>query len=493
MEGPDATPLDQAHAFVVGRKGAVVRRTHELESDVVGELPCGAAVEVTGRAAARGGANRCRIAYRGKLRSKRSMAGWCSARVLSAPGRAGGGGAAWYEVSGEVAWISKAPGTPWTAFHWRGARLEGWLAGETLTLADGRGVAAAAGLRRVTGPTAPRAAAETLVTTHKAELLAAVAPRECAPRAGAVDASPAGLARGMGEVDRSYTKCGLGDGLRARRPDPPPREVDAAALSPGAFAETYVASNEPCVLRGALGAWPPLRRWAPGDLKGRCGGRSVPVRRRPRSAYVYGSVDRVDLYETGVAPFRDVVDGAPVYAARVELGSRLPEMAADCGTAPPGGYEAAFGPPKEVNPVLYYGAGESATPLHFDPAENLLCVVAGEKRVSLFHPADTPYLYPCGDRNAASVYATVDAYAPDYETHPRFADAKPVTLVVRAGDALYLPCGWWHAVRGGESGRTVSVNYWFQVSNAKFEVDAAFRLLGRPQDPTSGHKCGHPT
>ena len=47
------------------------------------------------------------------------------------------------------------------------------------------------------------------------------------------------------------------------------------------------------------------------------------------------------------------------------------------------GYEAAFGPPKEVNPVLYYGAGESATPLHFAVAGGLRGAAAPSRAAQL--------------------------------------------------------------------------------------------------------------
>lgn len=160
-----------------------------------------------------------------------------------------------------------------------------------------------------------------------------------------------------------------------------------------------------------------------------------------------------------------------------------PELVGDA-REPPAGLGAAFGEPKAVNPVAYVGGGRAATPLHFDPAENLLVVVSGAKDVLLFHPADTPFLYPCGDRNAGSVYSTVDAFAPDLAAHPDFARAAPVRLAVRAGDVLYLPCGWWHAVAAAADGPTVSVNFWFQLSSAKFQTDAALRILGLPQAPT---------
>jgi len=68
------------------------------------------------------------------------------------------------------------------------------------------------------------------------------------------------------------------------------------------------------------------------------------------------------------------------------------------------------------------GAGRQATPLHFDPSENLLCVVEGEKTLTLFHPADTERIYPAGERNATVVYSLVNfCEPPDLERFPAVA------------------------------------------------------------------------
>ena len=50
--------------------------------------------------------------------------------------------------------------------------------------------------------------------------------------------------------------------------------------------------------------------------------------------------------------------------------------------------------------------------------------------------------------------------------HPAFARATPHAATVRRGDLLYLPCGWWHAVRGSRE-RNLSINYWFALHASK--------------------------
>ncbi|KAH8049364.1 hypothetical protein JL721_11730 [Aureococcus anophagefferens] len=414
----------------------------------------------------------------------------------------------WYEVDADVVWLVDAPRADarMVDHRLRGERLRGALRGAYVRTLGA--FADAARLRRCGGAFAAPMDELELAEELRNRLAGELGARKVAPFAAdaPVDATAAGRDRGMGEVDRSYCKCGLGAGFRRRRAARR-RASRARRRLPADLRRGERARRAP----GAAAAWKPCVSWTPAYLRDRCGARPVRCRRDP-AGRVFGSVGRVALYDHAVVPFGDLLDDArretpALYGARVELDKELPEPGQQkrakfptskahisvvfhspelVGDArePPAGLGAAFGEPKAVNPVAYVGGGRAATPLHFDPAENLLVVVSGAKDVLLFHPADTPFLYPCGDRNAGSVYSTVDAFAPDLAAHPDFARAAPVRLAVRAGDVLYLPCGWWHAVAAAADGPTVSVNFWFQLSSAKFQTDAALRILGLPQAPT---------
>ena len=41
--------------------------------------------------------------------------------------------------------------------------------------------------------------------------------------------------------------------------------------------------------------------------------------------------------------------------------------------------------------------------------------------------------------------------------------AHPLRVSVRAGETLYLPAGWWHAV--AQEGVTAAVNYWYDMES----------------------------
>ena len=64
----------------------------------------------------------------------------------------------------------------------------------------------------------------------------------------------------------------------------------------------------------------------------------------------------------------------------------------------------------------------------------------------------------------------------------REAEASALALHVelRAGDALYLPCGWWHDVRTPTGERSLSLSLWAQQPESK--------LLATSDDPGGEHE-----
>ncbi len=56
----------------------------------------------------------------------------------------------------------------------------------------------------------------------------------------------------------------------------------------------------------------------------------------------------------------------------------------------------------------------------------------------------------------------VDPDAPDLKCYPLAARLRPLHVVLRAGELLYLPSMWFHKVaqRGDSEGRTIANNHW---------------------------------
>jgi hypothetical protein len=107
-------------------------------------------------------------------------------------------------------------------------------------------------------------------------------------------------------------------------------------------------------------------------------------------------------------------------------------------------------------------------PAHQDLPDNLACVVAGRRRVTLFPPQQLSNLYigPLDFNPAGQAISLVDFDAPDFDRFPRFAEALKHAQVAELdpGDAVFIPSMWWHYMQALED-FNVLVNYWWRQAS----------------------------
>ena len=302
--------------------------------------------------------------------------------------------------------------------------------------------------------------------------------------------------------------------------------------SPVEFLREWVAPRRPCKVRGALGDWACVRdgRWADAEyLREKLGGRPVTVALTPDGradavrSFAGASSGRADAClgpsvpsELGsrawfvlpddqkmeISAFLDLLragaraeaglGGGLVAYAQCQNSSLLreyPELVEDAG--PDIGFASeAFGrAPDAAN--LWIGDARSETSFHRDPYENILCVVEGEKTVTLLPPHEGHRCYarqypvaeykcdtasgawgvaPQEPHGAPVVWSPIDPNRPDADAFPRFFGADwppPLKVTIRSGELLYLPAMWWHYVQqkgGEEGGPCVSVNFWYDMA-----------------------------
>lgn len=116
----------------------------------------------------------------------------------------------------------------------------------------------------------------------------------------------------------------------------------------------------------------------------------------------------------------------------------------------------------ELQTNLWMSIRGSRSSLHYDPYQNLLCVVRGCKTVHLHATQQTPALYPKPVYGEAANHSSVNFAAPDLDRHPAYAQALACQVVaeLQAGDAIYIPEGWWHQIDSADV--TIAVNFWWQ-------------------------------
>jgi ribosomal protein L16 Arg81 hydroxylase len=227
--------------------------------------------------------------------------------------------------------------------------------------------------------------------------------------------------------------------------DPPGTIERRSPVTADEFLHGYYARNRPVILTGLARGWPAYRLWTPDYLRGRCADEEVEVMngRESDDRYEVNSeshrerirfadyVDRVtstansnDSYLVANNHFLE----SPGTRGLLDDLQILPEF---LEPAPPGG-----------SVFLWFGPGGTVTPLHHDALNVLLVQIRGHKRVTLIPSVQLPLVY-----NDIAVYSEVRLEEVDEARYPLFAAADRIELTLEAGDAIFIPVGWWHHVR----------------------------------------------
>mmetsp|Transcript_18140 Transcript_18140/g.23581 ORF Transcript_18140/g.23581 Transcript_18140/m.23581 type:complete len:369 (-) Transcript_18140:128-1234(-) len=113
---------------------------------------------------------------------------------------------------------------------------------------------------------------------------------------------------------------------------------------------------------------------------------------------------------------------------------------------------------------------------HFDKSHNFLTQVIGSKKVLLWSPEQTPFLYPHQERDPYKKQTKVDMSAPDLVKFPKFIMASAIEVILEPGDSLYIPPFWWHRITSLTTSLSLSV-----VSPSKIEaILAAANYISLP-------------
>ncbi len=98
-------------------------------------------------------------------------------------------------------------------------------------------------------------------------------------------------------------------------------------------------------------------------------------------------------------------------------------------------------------PVLFVGGEGGKVVMHYDMdlANNFHFNFAGEKRVIIYSPDQTKYLY----KVPYSIVSMeiIDMDNPDLEKYPALAQAKGYEVTLKHGECLFIPSKWWHFIK----------------------------------------------
>lgn len=152
--------------------------------------------------------------------------------------------------------------------------------------------------------------------------------------------------------------------------------------------------------------------------------------------------------------------------------------------------------------TFWLGDGSMRTPFHHDDYDNLLLMLAGAKRILMLPPAARPLLLPRDFDEARWVFAPatgrfnglfltgngidnhyqLDAFdlGGGDEAALEEVGSQATICELRAGEALYMPAGWAHAVlsqpdTASELGLNFAVNVWYETAE-RARMEDLYRL-----------------
>ena len=244
--------------------------------------------------------------------------------------------------------------------------------------------------------------------------------------------------------------------------------VDAAH-----FYDLFYATGTPVVLDALVADAFDMRQWSPGGLAARFGDVEVEVtvdredeadyartfRRRSRTMSLTALVEHIEA--SANAPRNDVYLVAENrFFERPPLDALLGEI-----RFPPGWLDEER--LRADGASLWLGGAGTRTPLHHDHANLLACQLYGRKRWRLIAPTERALL-----AKVERPFSTLDA--------SELGDVVVKDVIVHAGEALFVPAGWWHQVESLVPSTTISIT--------AFARDNEFALLDLTRVERESHE-----
>jgi hypothetical protein len=158
-----------------------------------------------------------------------------------------------------------------------------------------------------------------------------------------------------------------------------------------------------------------------------------------------------------------------LYIAQAQIAD-LPKQLRDDLHTPRLVKEAGRGDVYDAN--IWVGIPPTYTPLHKDPNPNLFVQLASSKSVRIFRPSVGASIFRevqlrIGQTSSSTLRGEEMMEGPERDALDEVTWGEPVgnegyEVVVRRGDALFIPKGWWHSIKSIGTGVNASANWWFR-------------------------------
>lgn len=215
-------------------------------------------------------------------------------------------------------------------------------------------------------------------------------------------------------------------------------------MSYGEFERDYLIPLRPVIVTDAMKSWPALGKWSPRFFRDHHG--DIPITIEGRATTLGAMMEWIEASS---------MERPAPYLRNQRLADWPRSLRADVSPLPvytqPNWLESPlFVRRRSLSSFeIYFGGRGTRFPmLHYDGLHThaFLMEIYGEKEFWCYSPDQAPYMYPREglEQNKSMVD---DVEHPDLERFPLFAKTVCTRLVLRPGEMLFVPGGWWHTTR----------------------------------------------
>ena len=214
---------------------------------------------------------------------------------------------------------------------------------------------------------------------------------------------------------------------------------NAADLSQKDFNEKYLKPQKPVLLKGLANMQPAGKKWTIDWFNETIGDLKIAVFDNNEKRHVYSTTVDPD-FKMPFGEFLDIItkdEPSSVRMFRYNLYKQNPELRKDFSCTSFINY-----PPMNSFGFMFLGGKGTDVRLHYDVDNSnvLLTQISGSKRVVLYPPSESKFLY----KVPYNTHSLADLKNPDFEKFPGLQYAKGYEIIQEPGDGLFMPSGHWH-------------------------------------------------
>jgi hypothetical protein len=217
-----------------------------------------------------------------------------------------------------------------------------------------------------------------------------------------------------------------------------------SGLSRKEFIREYRDPKTPVILTDAIKTWPAFSKFTFDFFKNQVGDREVIIGNKKHKLGEF-----IDLL------LQSTPDNPAPYPCKLNMREEFADLAAEApryDLANPDRTHSRFLMRRFLDglydlEVFIGGPGGAFPYLHYDYLGLFAYInqICGEKEFTIYRPEDEPYLYV--DPEMGWTSTVKNHHQPDLEKYPLLAKTSPSKIVLRPGETLFIPSGWWHTAR----------------------------------------------